>query len=43
MMGRDCDNFSTNSVSMVLSSTLYNAADYSEEYEQYGHELQARR
>lgn len=43
MMWRELDNFSTNSVAMVLSSTLYDAADYIEEYEQYCYELQARR
>ena len=29
------DNFSTNLVAMVLSSTLYDQADYIEDYEQF--------
>lgn len=39
MMWRELDNFSTGSVAMVLSSTLYDAADYIEEYELYKQEL----
>ncbi len=35
MMWRELDNFSTGSVAMVLSSTLYDENDYIEEYEQY--------
>ena len=35
MMWRELDNFSTNSVAMVLSSTLYDANDYIEEYATY--------
>ena len=35
MMWRELDNFSTGSVAMVLSSTLYDADDYIEEYEAY--------
>ena len=31
MMWRELDNFSTNSVAMVLSSTLYDARDYIED------------
>lgn len=41
MMWRELDNFSTNSVAMVLSSTPYDATDYIEDYEQYLKELQA--
>ena len=41
MMWRELDNFSTNSVAMVLSSTHYDAADYIEDYEQYRKELNA--
>lgn len=32
---RRLDNFSTNSVAMVLSSTLYDPADYIEDYRQF--------
>ncbi len=39
MMWRELDNFSTNSVAMVLSSTLYDAADYIEDYGLYCREL----
>ena len=35
MIWRELDNFSTNSVAMVLSSTLYDANDYIEEYTTY--------
>jgi hypothetical protein len=35
MMWRELDNFSTGSVAMVLSSTLYDAADYIEDYKEY--------
>lgn len=35
MMWRELDNFSTGSVALVLSSTLYDAGDYIEEYEAY--------
>lgn len=35
MLWRELDNFSTNSVAMVLSSTPYDPADYIEDYEQY--------
>ena len=35
MTWRRLDNFSTNSVAMVLSSTLYDQADYIEDYEQF--------
>ncbi len=35
MMWRELDNFSTNSVAMVLSSTLYDERDYIENYQQY--------
>ena len=39
MMWREFDNFSTNSVAMVLSSTLYDARDYIEDYTAYCQEL----
>ncbi len=39
MMWRELDNFSTNSVAMVLSSTLYDARDYIEDYTAYRQEL----
>lgn len=39
MMWRELDNFSTNSVALVLSSTLYDAKDYIEEYTTYCQEL----
>lgn len=39
MMWRELDNFSTNSVAMVLSSTLYDARDYIEDYTTYCQEL----
>jgi dTDP-4-dehydrorhamnose 3,5-epimerase-like enzyme len=32
---RHLDNFSTNSVAMILSSTLYSAEDYIRDYDQY--------
>ena len=35
MMWRMLDNFSTNSVALVLSSTLYNPDDYIEDFEQF--------
>ena len=35
MMWRELDNFSTNSVAMVLSSTLYDTNDYIEDYSTY--------
>ena len=35
MMWRMLDNFSTNSVALVLSSTLYNPEDYIEDFEQF--------
>lgn len=35
MIWRELDNFSTNSVAMVLSSTLYDPADYIEKYVEY--------
>lgn len=35
MIWRELDNFSTNSVAMVLSSTLYDPADYIEDYAEY--------
>lgn len=35
MIWRELDNFSTGSVAMVLSSTLYDADDYIEDYEEY--------
>ncbi len=39
MMWRELDNFSTGSVAMVLSSTLYDAIDYIEDYALYKKEL----
>ena len=39
MMWRELDNFSTNSVAMVLSSTLYDTRDYIEDYTAYCQEL----
>lgn len=38
MIWRELDNFSTNSVAMVLSSTLYDPADYIEDYAEYREE-----
>lgn len=35
MTWREIDNFSTNSVALVLSSTLYNPQDYIDDFEQY--------
>jgi len=35
MTWRHLDNFSTNSVALILSSTLYDTDDYIEEYEDY--------
>jgi dTDP-4-dehydrorhamnose 3,5-epimerase-like enzyme len=35
MMWREMENFSTNSVALVLSSTKYDAADYVRDYEQF--------
>lgn len=35
MMWRKIDNFSTNSVALVLSSTLYDPADYIEDFEEF--------
>ena len=35
MMWRELDNFSTNSLALVLSSTLYDADDYIEDFEEY--------
>ncbi len=35
MMWRELDNFSTNSVALVLSSTPYTPADYIESFEEY--------
>ncbi len=35
MMWRELDNFSTNSVALVLSSTLYDTGDYIENFEEY--------
>ncbi len=35
MTWREIDNFSTNSVAMVLSSTLYDEDDYIRDYEQF--------
>lgn len=35
MMWRMLDNFSINSVALVLSSTLYNPEDYIEDFEQF--------
>lgn len=35
MTWREIDNFSTNSVALVLSSTLYDPADYIHDFEQY--------
>ena len=41
MMWREIDNFSTGSVAMVISSTLYDADDYIEDYDEYCKELHA--
>lgn len=38
MTWRQLDNFSTNSVAMVLSSTLYSADDYIEDFDLYRRE-----
>lgn len=35
MIWRELENFSTNSLALVLSSTFYDAADYIEDYEMY--------
>ena len=35
MIWREMENFSTNSVALVLSSTKYDAADYVRDYEQF--------
>ena len=35
MMWREMENFSTNSVALVLSSTPYDAADYIRDYEEF--------
>ena len=35
MMWREMENFSTNSLALVLSSTPYDAADYIRDYEQF--------
>ena len=35
MMWRELDNFSTNSVALVLSSTLSDPGDYIEDYEEF--------
>ena len=35
MTWRHLDNFSTNSVALVLSSTRYDAEDYIEDFEQF--------
>ncbi len=35
MVWRELENFSTNSLALVLSSTLYDADDYIEVYEEY--------
>ncbi len=35
MMWRELDNFSTNSLALVLSSTPYQAEDYIEDFEEY--------
>ena len=39
MQWRSIDNFSTNSVALVLSSTCYDAEDYIEDFEMYKHLL----
>lgn len=43
MMWRELDNFSTNSLALVLSSTMYDAADYIEDFNQYREELRDER
>jgi hypothetical protein len=40
MTWRGLDNFSTNSVAMVLSSTTYDPADYIEDFTTYAGEKQ---
>ena len=35
MMWRELDNFSTNSVALILASTTYDANDYIEDFEIY--------
>ena len=35
MMWRELDNFSTNSVALILASTPYDADDYIEDFDQY--------
>ena len=42
MMWRELDNFSTNSLALVLSSTLYDAGDYIEDFEEYRTLLKGR-
>jgi oxalate decarboxylase/phosphoglucose isomerase-like protein (cupin superfamily) len=39
MTWRGLDNFSTNSVAMVLSSTTYDPADYIEDFHEYAQEF----
>ena len=39
MMWRELDNFSTNSVALIMSSTLYDANDYIEDYTTYCKEV----
>ncbi|MBP5498724.1 MAG: WxcM-like domain-containing protein [Muribaculaceae bacterium] len=39
MTWRKLDNFSTNSVVLVLSNTKYDAADYIEDYEDYKRQI----
>ena len=38
MMWRELDNFSTNSVALILASTPYDASDYIEDFNLYHHE-----
>lgn len=40
MMWRTMENFSTNSLALVLSSTAYDAADYVRDFEQFRKEAQ---
>ena len=35
MMWRELDNFSTNSVALILASTPYDADDYIEDFDQF--------
>ena len=37
---RELENFSTNSLALVLASTMYNAADYIRDFEQFRKELE---